>query len=64
MRSGHGCDSGSRVYADRLTNGVRARKSVVVRSQVTLITWPIIHFLFTSMSVPPQHLFTRACVGT
>ena len=32
-----------------------ASKSVVVRSQVTLITCPIIHFLFTHMSVAPQH---------
>ena len=54
-RSGRGCDSGTRVYA----NGVRARKSVVVRSQVTLITWPIIHFLFTRMSVLPQHRCKR-----
>ena len=40
-RSGRGRDSGARVYADKLTNGVRgsrAGKSVVVRSQVTLIT--------------------------
>ena len=51
-------DSGTRVYAHRLTNGLRgsrARKSVMVRSQVTLITWPITHFLFTGMSVAPQH---------
>ena len=41
-RSGRGRGSGVRVYADRLTNGVRgsrARKSVVVRSQVTLINF-------------------------
>ena len=47
-RPGRGCGSGARVYADRLTNGVRgsqARQSVAVRSQATLITWPIIHFL-------------------
>ena len=40
-RLGCGCGSATRVYTDRLTNGVRgsrARKSVVVRSQVTLIT--------------------------
>ena len=46
------------IYADSLTNGVRgsrARKSVVVRSQVTLITWSIIHFLFTRMPVAPRH---------
>ena len=61
-RSGRGCDSGARVYADRLTNGVRglrARKSVVVRSQVTLITWPIKHFLFPRVSVAPQHRCKR-----
>ena len=61
-RSGRGCDSGARVYADRLTNGVRrsrARKSVVVRSQVTLITWPIKHFLFPRMSVALQHRCKR-----
>ena len=42
--SDRGYVSGVRVYADRLTNGVRGsrpRKSVVVRSQVTLVTWPI-----------------------
>ena len=53
-QSGHGRSSGARVYTDRLRNGVRgsrARKSVVMRSQVTLITWSIIHFLFTCMSV-------------
>ena len=46
-RSDRGCGSGIRVYADRPTNGLRgsrARKSVVVRSQVTLITLPIISF--------------------
>ena len=35
LRSGRGCGSGARVYADRLTNcvrGSRARKSVVVAS--------------------------------
>ena len=56
-RSGRGYGSGDRVNADILTNGVRgsrARKSVVVQSQVTLITWPIIHFLFTRMSVAPD----------
>ena len=61
-RSGRGCDSGTRVYADRLTNGVRgsrARKSVVVRSQVTLITWPIKHYLFPRMSVAHQHRCKR-----
>ena len=39
-RSGRGRVSGTRVYADKLTNvmwGSRARKSVVVRSQVSLI---------------------------
>ena len=59
-RSGRG--SGARVYADRLTNvvrGSRARKSVVVRSQVTLITWPIIHFLFIRMSVAPRNQCKR-----
>ena len=50
-RSGRGCDSGARVYADRLLNGVRGSRAAVVRSQVTLIAWPIIHFLFTRMSV-------------
>ena len=43
---------------DRLTNrvrGLRARKSVVVQLQVTLITWQIMHFLFTLMSVTPRH---------
>ena len=57
-RSGHGCDSGARVYADRLTNGMwgsRARKSVIVWSQVIHITRPIKHFLFPRMSVTPQH---------
>ena len=57
-QSGRGCGSGARVYADRLTNGMRgsqARKSVVVRSQVTLITWSIMHFLLTRMSVAPRH---------
>ena len=47
-RSGCGRGSGVRGYADRLTNGVRgsrARKSVVVRSQVTLVTLSIINFL-------------------
>ena len=47
----------SLVYAYRLTNGVwgsRARKSVMVQSQITLITWPIIHLLFTGMSVAPE----------
>ena len=46
-RSDRGCGSGIRVYADRRTNGLRgsrARTSVVVRSQVTLITLPIIFF--------------------
>ena len=53
-----GCGSGARVYAGKLTNGVRglrARKSVMVRSQITIITWPIIQFLFTHMSVAPHH---------
>ena len=57
-RSGRGRGSGARVYADKVINGVRgsrASKFVVVRSQVTLTTWPIIHFLFTRMSVAPQH---------
>ena len=57
-RSGRGSDSGAWVYADRLTNGVRGsrvRKSIAVRSQVTLTTWPIIHSLFNRMSVAPQH---------
>ena len=61
-RLGHGCGSGVRVYGDRLMNGVqgsRARKSVVVWSQVTLITWPIIHFLFTHMSVAPRLRYKR-----
>ena len=61
-RSGRGCGSGARVYANRLTNGVRrsrARKSVVVRSLATLITWPIIHFLFTRISVAPRHRCKR-----
>ena len=56
--SGRGCGSGARVYADRPTNGLRGsrvRKSVVVRSQVNLITWPIILFLFTRISVAPRH---------
>ena len=47
MAAGRGSDSGAWVYVNRLTNGVwgsRARKSIVVRSQVTLTTWPIIHF--------------------
>ena len=42
--SSRGRGSRARVYADRLTNGVRgsrARKSVLVPSQVTLITWPV-----------------------
>ena len=52
-RSGRGCDSGARVYADRLTNGVRSRKSVVVRSQVTLITWQLYAFcLLVCQSLP------------
>ena len=45
-RSRQGCDSGARVYADKLTNGVRgsrSRRCVVMRSQVTVITWSIIH---------------------
>ena len=61
-RSGCGRGSGARVYADRLTNGVRgprARKFVVGRSQVTLITWSIIHFLFTRMSVAPRNWCKR-----
>ena len=61
-RLGHGCDSGARVYADRLTNGVRgslAHKSVVGGSQVILITWTIIHFFFTRMSVALQHWCKR-----
>ena len=54
-RSDRGCDSGARVYADSLgfTNGVRARKSVVMRSQVSLITWPIMHFcILVCQSLP------------
>ena len=54
-RSDRGCDSGAWVYADSLgfTNGVRARKSVVMRSQVSLITWPIIHFcILVCQSLP------------
>ena len=50
MQSGRGCGLGARVYADRLTNGVRGsrvRESVVMRSKVTVISWPTIHFLFT-----------------
>ena len=47
----------------RQTNEWRARVAssqwLVVRSQVTLITWPIIHFLFTRMSVAPQHRCKR-----
>ena len=61
-RSGRGRGSGARVYAYKLTNGVRgsrACKSVVVRSHVTLITWPIIHFLFTRMSVAPRNRCKR-----
>ena len=64
-RSGRGCGSGARVYVDRLANGLRgsrARKSVVVRSHVALITCPIIHFLFTRMSAAPyvsQHRCKR-----
>ena len=60
--SGYCRGSGAQLYADKLTNGVRgsrARKSVVVRSQVTLITWPIIHFLFTGMSVAPWNRCKR-----
>ena len=55
---GHNCGYGARVYANRLTNGVQmlwAHKSVVVRLQATLITWPVIHFLLTGMSVAPWH---------
>ena len=55
---GRGRGSGTRNYADRLTNGVRgswALTSVMVRSQVTLITWPITHFLFTHISVAPRN---------
>ena len=61
-RSGRCCGSGARVYVDRLTNvvwGSRAGKSVVAGLQVTLITWPIIHFLFTCMSVAPRHRSKR-----
>ena len=60
--SGCGCGSGGRVYVDRFTNGMRgsrARKFVMVRSQVTLVTWSIIHFLFTRMSVAPRHQYKR-----
>ena len=48
-RLGRDFDSWAWVYADRLTNGVqgsRPPKSVVVRSQVILITWLIIHLCF------------------
>ena len=61
-RSGCGCGSGAWVYADKLTNGSRgsrARKSVMVYSQVTLITLPIIYFLYSRMSVAPRHLCKR-----
>ena len=61
-RSGNGCASGAWVYADRLTNGVRgsrARKSVAVRSQVTLITRAIMSVLLTHMSVAPRHRCKR-----
>ena len=49
-RSGHGLSSRARVYAGRLTNGVE----VVMRSQVTLITWPIIQIfcLLACQSLP------------
>ena len=56
-RLGRGRGSGARVYADRLTNdvrGSRARKSVVARSQVTLITWPIIHFCLLVCQSSPE----------
>ena len=61
-RSRRGCGSGTRFNAHRLMNGVRgsrARKFVMVRSQVTLITWPIIHFLFTLMSIASRHRCKR-----
>ena len=51
---GRGCGSGGQVYADRLTNGMRrsrARKSVMVRSQVTLIIWSIISFSLLCQSL-------------
>ena len=47
--SGHGCGSGVQVNADRLMNSMQgswARKSVLMLLQITLITWPIMHFLF------------------
>ena len=61
-RSSRGGGSGARVYADKLTNGVRGswtHKSVMVRSQVTVITWPIIHFLCPGMSVAPRNRCKR-----
>ena len=55
-RSNRGRGSGDRVYADRLTNGVRgsrARKYVVMRSRFTLITGSVIHFcLLVCQSLP------------
>ena len=60
--SRRGRGSGTRLNAGRLTNGVRglrARKSVVVRSQVTLIPRSILHFLFTRMSVAPRNRWKR-----
>ena len=63
QRSGRSCGfGGARVNADRLTDGVRgsrARKSIVVRSQVTLITRPIKHFVFTRSPVAPRHRCKR-----
>ena len=61
-RSSRGRSSGARVYADRLTNGMRgswACKSAVMQSQVTLITWPVIHLLFTRMSGALGNRFKR-----
>ena len=42
-----------------LKRDIAWRKSVVVRSQVTLITWLIIHFLFSRMSVAPRNRYKR-----
>ena len=69
-RSGRSCGFGTRVYADILMSGMRgsrARKSVIVRSQVTLITRPIIQFLLTCMSIAPvcqslPDIYVNACL--
>ena len=57
---GRGCGFGTRVYGNRFTNGVRGsgdRKSVMVWSQVTFITWPIIHFfVYTYVSRCPTSM--------